>query len=150
VSTYQPITSKALSFQRDELSTAAKFDATLSKSVTGASEYKLTLELRIFLHQINPNPLPHTLDSDGRLFWIKPWSSVEWQSFLNGAKRQAALWNSKFWLKPPATVTDYDYKTSPAAASAPSSVANLTCPSSPSQPLLTPSFPRPTSTPTSI
>ena len=63
---------KSITLQRDELSTPASFYAELSKTTTGRIEYKLTLKLWLLMRQINPNPVPLTVDSDGRTGFSAP------------------------------------------------------------------------------
>ncbi len=93
------------------------FDAELSRQEfrtpigTGVLSYQLTLRLRICLRQANPTTVvPITQDADQTGFWARVWNATDWATFLKGAKLQAEMWNHKLWLKPPATVADYDWK----------------------------------------
>src|SRR5262249_22261356 len=106
-------------------SESASFDAVLYKSITGPLHYKLEIQLRVRLEQINPGDPSATSDASGNpavydateqeLFPIRPWTGTDWWQFINGssasakgAKAQAAMWNNRFSLKPPEHVTDFD------------------------------------------
>jgi hypothetical protein len=108
----ETLASTSINLKPDRLSTEANYDAVLTRTTVGVVQFKLTLQLRLFMQQINPpTALPPTmLDSDRKPFWIVPWTSTAWQKFLAEVQRQANLWNDRFWLKTPADVTDYDLK----------------------------------------
>jgi hypothetical protein len=104
---YIPVIAKEINLTADQISTDATFDAVLSRPVSGMSMYKLTLKLRIRLQQAYPSSVIN--DFNDTPFSLRPWTAPEWQTFVNGAKAQANLWNNQFWLKPPPSVTDYDF-----------------------------------------
>ena len=91
------------------------FDVVLSRKEVsthigvGVQSYMLTLKLRIRLEQVNPL-WKYGLhgDADDTPFVVRTWDATNWATFLQGARMQADMWNRKFWLKPPNTVTDYD------------------------------------------
>jgi hypothetical protein len=92
------------------------FDAELSRQEvqthigTGVLSYQLTLRLRICLRQSNPTTVvPVKRDADENAFWVRVWNATDWATFMKGAQLQAEMWNNKFWLKPPANVSDYDW-----------------------------------------
>lgn len=84
------------------------FNVVLYKSTDGFKELKLTIHLRAKLQQINPTSFPFHQDADGTTVWILPWNGPDWQRFITGAAAQANMWNSKFWLIPPTSFTDFD------------------------------------------
>ena len=102
--------STSINLKWDELSTRASYDAALTRTTVGVIQFKLTLQLRLFMQQINPTTTPFTSDSDDKLFWIVPWTSAAWDKLLADVKKQADLWNNRFWLKTPLEVKDYDLK----------------------------------------
>jgi hypothetical protein len=105
--TYETVVAKEMNLSADTLSTQASFDAVLSKAPAPLEYmYKLTIKLRFRLQQSYPFPV--ITDASGNPFWIRPWSTTEWQTFVNGAKTQANLWNNRFWLKAPPGFGDYD------------------------------------------
>jgi hypothetical protein len=100
---FVPVDSTSLSGE----SWGGTFDAVLSRTERGMLSYKLTIKLRIMLAQMNPFP-PFAFDADGTSFLTRPWNGSDWARFVRGAQSQAQMWNNRFWLKPPATVDDYD------------------------------------------
>jgi hypothetical protein len=86
------------------------FDADLSCLGNAKGEptkFKLTINLRLAMEQIDP-PSRVVLDTDGKPLWTRPWVSSEWNRFISGVRQAANMWNNRFWLKPPSTVSDYD------------------------------------------
>jgi hypothetical protein len=83
----------------------------------GMKNHTLTLVLKISYNQI----LPHTLPAHIRVPWVEagtpprlyalsPWEATAWPRFLSGVKKEAAKWNNKFWLVPPAHYSALDVR----------------------------------------
>jgi hypothetical protein len=113
---YVTVAQKEVKLSADRISTRATFDVVLSKpdsgtpGVTRMGMYKLTIKLRVRLEpSARVFPVVNDASEPPKAFAIRPWSGTEWQTFVNGAKAQANLWNNRFWLVPPPTVKDYDY-----------------------------------------
>ena len=101
-----------------------------SRAVDLPKNSTLRINLKLFSKQISPveltaqafrhiaiaqgNAVPagdgvgYHLDWDKNARLIKDWSGQEWQNFLQGVSNQATLWDSKFWLIPPADFTHLD------------------------------------------
>src|SRR5438552_17939675 len=107
MATYTTVMAKKMSLDKDHLSTKASFEAILSSAAPLELMYKLTIKLRICFQPLYTTP-PRVGDANGNPFWIRPWTPSEWQTFVNGARAQANLWNNRFWLKPPPGFRDYD------------------------------------------
>lgn len=108
--TLELLKSVSLDLSYDELSTETKFEARLYRNSRNfPATYELDLQLWIKFTQINPSGGNFwTLDADGNPFFIRPWKSKDWNNFIDAASQQADLWNNKFWLKPPNSVTELD------------------------------------------
>lgn len=89
-------------------SVPARFDAFLYQPVDETAQLKLTIKLRIQLRQTPPRLIPLQKDANGKAFWTKPWTGLDWQNFVGGATFQANLWNNRFWLIPPPSFNDFD------------------------------------------
>jgi hypothetical protein len=105
---YVSVVGERMKLTADRLSTSASFRATLYRpDPVYAYMYKLTIKLGIRLRQAYPGPTVQ--DRNGTTFSLLPWTGPDWQTFVNGAKAQANMWNNRFWLKPPPGVDDYDF-----------------------------------------
>jgi hypothetical protein len=94
------------------------FDSSLILHPNGSDNHTLTLVLKIFLNPTLP-PSAHVppqfrvqqLDSDNKVFNIKPWQQAELVKFQKTFLRECALWTNKFWLQPPAGFSLLDVQT---------------------------------------
>jgi hypothetical protein len=103
----------------------AAFDSTLALSSAAGQNCRLRITLRMYYNAINPDQvysapgfkLTRAVVNDGnnppRPALIRPWSPAEWKAFTNSATRQAAAWDSKFWLIPPNEFKWFDVGSSP-------------------------------------
>ena len=89
-------------------SVPAKFDAFLFRSSDGFGQLELRLKVNIKLRQIAQRSIPIQRDADDNIFWTSPWTAAGWNTFVQGAKAQAELWNNRFWLISPDTFGAYD------------------------------------------
>ena len=107
---YYPVPVKAIKFSSNTTSGGsipASFDAYLYKPMNNDfAPMKLTIGLRINMRQSSPRLI--ALDSDNNPFWTSPWTSSEWNTFLDGCAAQANMWNGKFWLRPPLAFSEYN------------------------------------------
>jgi hypothetical protein len=121
MATYDPKPIAYTAFNSDSKSDGsvpASFDIFLYKPTSPPDQLKLTLRLNINMRRLPPRVLPLVADADGKPFWTKPWTNIEWQQFITAAAAQAEMWNNKFWLLPPPTFSDFDavYSTFPGQA----------------------------------
>jgi len=106
------------------------YDSSFEKSVDSSQNCTLRLTLKIFYRQINPFQATDMMwrhvatalglsvssgrmigtypDHDTHQHLIQEWTPIEWSNFLNEVKRQANLWNGRFWLIPPDNFTLLD------------------------------------------
>lgn len=119
---YETVTSGPM---QSHLDTA--FDSTLALPSAPGQNYQLRITLRVYFRPIDPaqinanmalgifgkpipipNPTAFYNDFNNTPQIVKAWSATEYANFTNSAKRQAALWDSKFWLVPPNEVGWFD------------------------------------------
>jgi hypothetical protein len=102
----------------------AAFDSTLALPSAAGQNCRLRITLRMYYNAINPdqvysapgfNHLTRAVvnDSNNSPALIRSWSPVEWKAFTSSAQRQAAAWDSKFWLVPPNEFGWFDVGSSP-------------------------------------
>ncbi|HJQ57250.1 MAG TPA: hypothetical protein VJ890_10105 [Vineibacter sp.] len=106
--------------------TKASFGAYLYKPLDGWGQLKFTIKLKAQLTKQTARII--TLDHDKKPFFGNVWNDADWNTFLASAKKQADLWNNRFWLDPPDTFTDYDRQVisgTPAPAGPPGSILSL-------------------------
>lgn len=107
--TLELLKSASLKLNYDRLSTETSFEARLYRNSRNfPATYELDLQLWIKFVQINPSDGMWVLDADKNPFFIRPWKAQDWTNFIDAAGRQADIWNNKFWLKPPNSVTELD------------------------------------------
>jgi hypothetical protein len=96
------------------------FDSVLESPAAPGKNFTLRIRLRIYYRPIDPaqasgatmRGFPMSLgiltDANGTPQLIRSWSAIDFRNFTNSARRQAALWDSKFWLVPPNEVGWFD------------------------------------------
>ncbi len=114
-----------------ESSRDTAFDSELEIAKSAIRNCKLRITLSIYYNQLNPEQLPDEIlrpintalgrppgtplgahpDADGDRMLIREWKGGEWTNFLQEARRQAGMWDGKFWLIPPPEFwyLDFDY-----------------------------------------
>lgn len=110
---YVPVATKAIKLEDGDRFAEATFDAELAKPEAGPGMYRLTIKLAIRLERSYPSATVR--DFSRNEFPILPWNAADWQQYVIAAKKQALMWNDRFWLAPPADVTEYDWEDRPAA-----------------------------------
>ena len=108
------------------------FDSLLISSRNPCLNFRLRIDLHVFLKQITANnltdfvirglagalgiPIPAGVkvsgqtDADDSLTLVKDWKGNEWSGFVNKFSSQANMWNCKFWLIPPDDFTLFEFK----------------------------------------
>lgn len=86
----------------------AKFDAFLQRPMNKFGQLLLRLKLRINMRQLYSGRLSEKRDAGNQLIPTRPWTSSDWQTFIDQSIDQADMWNNKFWLIPPPSFTDGD------------------------------------------
>jgi hypothetical protein len=77
---------------------------------SGTQNHTLTLVLKVCLNQATPNSSEFQLDHDLRPFVIEKWPPGEFEAFKRVFTADAARWNNRFWLIPPAGYSGLDVK----------------------------------------
>jgi hypothetical protein len=88
----------------------AAFDSYVKRKDTGTENHTLTLALKVFLRPVSPPSLQLQLDHDLKPFVIEQWPPGELAAYKKLFEADAARWNNRFWLIPPAGYTGFDVK----------------------------------------
>ena len=86
----------------------AAYDSYLKRHEGGTQNHTLTLVLKVCLSQARPNSSEFQLDHDLRPFVIEKWPPGEFEAFKRVFTADAARWNNRFWLIPPAGYSGLD------------------------------------------